>query len=67
MQHENLRQHLTTQDARSGTGLNVVRWILLISLSLAILALSAIWITGAMTSEQADANSVISSQASTAP
>jgi hypothetical protein len=41
----------------------MVRWVLLISLVLAILALSAIWITGALTSPQPDHNGVVSGQA----
>jgi hypothetical protein len=45
----------------------VVRWVLLISLVLAILALSAIWITGALTSPQPDHNGVVSGQATPAP
>lgn len=55
--------HLSTEEARGGTGLNVVRWVLLISLVLAILALSAIWITGALNSVQPDQNGVVSGQA----
>lgn len=58
---------LTPDEARGATGLNVVRWVLLISLVLAILALSAIWITGAMTSAQPDHDGVISGQATPAP
>jgi len=59
--------HLSTEEARSATGLNVVRWILAISLVLAILALSAIWITGALSSPQPDKQSVVSGQATSAP
>jgi hypothetical protein len=44
-----------------------VRWILAISLVLAILALSAIWITGALSSPQPDKQSVVSGQATSAP
>ena len=58
---------LTTDEARGATGFNVVRWVLLISLVLAILALSAIWITGALTSPQPDHNGVVSGQATPAP
>lgn len=58
---------LTTDEARAATGLNVVRWVLLISLVLAILALSAIWITGALTSPQPDHNGVVSGQATPVP
>ena len=40
---------LTTEEASGGTSPHIVRYILLISLTLAIVALSAIWITGALT------------------
>ena len=36
-------------DAKAGTKEGVVRWVLLISLGLAILALTLIWVTGALT------------------
>lgn len=36
-------------DARAGSREGVVRWVLLISLTLTIVALTAIWVTGAMT------------------
>jgi hypothetical protein len=39
--------HLNTQEARGGDTPHIVRYVLLISLVLAILALSVIWITGA--------------------
>lgn len=35
-------------DARAGSNDGVVRWVLLISLTLAIIALTAIWVTGAL-------------------
>ncbi len=37
----------TAEEARAGTTPGVMRWVLLISLLLAIAALSAIWIFGA--------------------
>jgi hypothetical protein len=54
---------LTTEEARGGTGLNVVRWVLLISLALAVLALSAVWLTGAFNSAQPNSDGVVSGQA----
>ncbi len=36
-------------DAKAGSREGVVRWVLLISLSLAIVALTIIWVTGALT------------------
>lgn len=40
--------HVTTDEARSGSTPHIVRYVLGISLFLAIAALSAIWITGAL-------------------
>lgn len=36
-------------DAKAGTSDGVVRWVLIISLFLAIAALTVIWVTGALT------------------
>ena len=41
--------HIETDRARSGYTPGIVRYVLAISLTLAIIALSAIWITGALT------------------
>ena len=38
--------HLSTEEASGGSTPHIVRYILAISLLLAILALSAVWITG---------------------
>lgn len=43
--------HIDTDEARSGSTPHIVRYVLLISLTLAIVALSAIWITGALTDD----------------
>lgn len=40
--------HLDKDDARSGSTPHVVRYVLFTSLMLAMIALSAIWITGAL-------------------
>lgn len=40
--------HVEKEKARAGATPNVVRYVLLISLALAIVALSAIWMTGAV-------------------
>lgn len=63
MEHQGAETHITTTEARSGAQANVVRWVLAIGLLLAIIALSAIWITGAMTSAQPERNSPVSGQA----
>lgn len=41
--------HLEKDDARAGSTPHIVRYVLGISLALAILAMSVIWITGAAT------------------
>lgn len=47
--HDPDRQtHIEENDAKGGRNEGVVRWVLLISLTLAIIALSIIWITGAL-------------------
>jgi hypothetical protein len=40
--------HITTEEARSGSTPHIVRYVLLVSLLLAIAALSVVWITGAL-------------------
>lgn len=52
MEHRGDETHITTDEARSGQGTNVVRWVLLTSLFLAILALTGIWVTGALVTPQ---------------
>ncbi len=44
--------HLDKEEARSGATPGLVRYVLLISLALVIIALSAIWITGALTTPE---------------
>ena len=43
--------HVESNNARSGRTPHIVRYVLGISLFLAILALSAIWITGALSTD----------------
>ena len=43
--------HLDKTDARAGSNEGVVRWVLIISLSLAIIALTIIWVTGALSQD----------------
>ncbi len=45
--------HIDSNEARSGSTPHIVRYVLMISLVLAVLALSAIWITGAANNEPA--------------
>ena len=48
MQDDSRTIHRTVDEARGGESPNIVRWVLGISLSAAIIALSVIWITGAV-------------------
>lgn len=54
---------VTTTEARGGETPHIVRYVLIISLVLAIAAMSVIWITGAVGTAQADSNGPISGQA----
>jgi hypothetical protein len=49
MHYENEEVHLNPEEASGGTQPHIVRYILAISLVLAIILLSAVWITGAAT------------------
>lgn len=55
--------HVDTQEARAGDTPHVVRYVLLIGLLLAIVALSVIWITGAATSPQGSRVGPVTNQA----
>jgi hypothetical protein len=50
MERQGSETHIQTDEARSGSTPHIVRYILVISLFLAIAALSLIWITGAVSS-----------------
>ena len=54
---------VTTTEARGGETPHIVRYVLVISLVLAIAAMSVIWITGAVGSKQADPEGPVSGQA----
>ena len=67
MQRNQTETHIDSDRARSGSTPHIVRYVLGISLLLAILALSAIWITGAaVTDEAAETAQLESTTASTA-
>ena len=53
MERQGEETHVTTEEARSGSTPHIVRYVLLISLTLAILAMSAVWITGALSGRPA--------------
>ncbi len=63
MERQGDEVHVNTSEARGGSTPHIVRYILAISLILAIGALSLIWITGAASSDQPDRNGPISGQA----
>ena len=46
--------HIDQTDAKAGSKEGVVRWVLLISLGLAIIALTVIWVTGALTQDNVE-------------
>jgi hypothetical protein len=50
--------HLDVDEARAGETPHIMRYVLGISLSLAILAMSAIWITGAISQHPAQGGPV---------
>ncbi len=45
------RVHIDETDAKAGANTGTVRWVLLISLTLAIVLLTIIWVTGALTQD----------------
>lgn len=51
MEERDGQVHIDTDEARGGSSPNIVRWVLGFSLVAAIIALSAIWMTGAWNSE----------------
>ena len=55
--------HLTTTEASGGSTPHIVRYVLVISLFLAIAAMTLIWVTGALTSDQPNKQGPISGQA----
>lgn len=55
--------HVNTDEARGGSTPHIVRYVLMISLVLAILALSAIWMTGAFNAPQDRPGDGITNQA----
>ena len=55
--------HVQTDEARGGSTPNIVRYVLLISLLLVIVALSAVWMTGAANAPQDQAGDGITNQA----
>lgn len=65
MHREGEEIHVDTEEARGGATLGVMRYVLGISLVLAIAALSALWITAALTADKPAAPYVTKSDAAT--
>ena len=63
MEREGDEVHVNTSEARGGSTPHIVRYILAISLLLAIAAMSLIWITGALSSAQPERDGPVSGQA----
>jgi hypothetical protein len=63
MERQGDEVHVNTSEARGGSTPHIVRYILAISLLLAIGALSLIWITGALSSAQPERGGPVSGQA----
>jgi mRNA-degrading endonuclease toxin of MazEF toxin-antitoxin module len=59
--------HVNETEASGGSKEGVVRYVLVISLFLAIAALSLIWITGALTQDEAESRTSIDAPAGTSP
>lgn len=56
MHHEGESVHVSEEEASGGSKEGVVRWVLIVGTLLAIAALSFIWITGAATRDDPDAD-----------
>ena len=56
MHKEGESVHLSEEEASGGSKDGVVRWVLIIGLLLAVIALSTIWITGAVSNSDPDAD-----------
>ncbi len=55
--------HVDTNEARAGSTPHIVRYVLIISILLAIVAMSAIWITGAANTSSSQDNEVVEKRA----
>jgi hypothetical protein len=55
--------HVSEEEASGGERTGIVRYVLAISLLLVIVALSAIWITGALNSPQGSRTAPVTNQA----
>ena len=67
MERQGEEVHVSTTEARGGSTPHIVRYVLMFSLVLAILALSAIWIIGAVTVDKQPDMSPLATDAAPAP
>lgn len=63
MERQGEEVHIETNEARGGSTPHIVRYVLAISLLLAIGAMTVIWVTGAASTAQPEQNGPISGQA----
>ncbi len=63
MEREGEEVHIETNEARGGSTPHIVRYVLLISLLLAIIAMSVIWMTGVATSSGSGSGQAAGTQA----
>ncbi len=63
MERQGDEVHIETVEARGGSTPHIVRYILVISLFLAIAALTLIWVTGALTTPQGTREGPVTNQA----
>ena len=54
MPHNYRNSRIDETDAKAGSNEGVVRWVLLFSLILAIIAMTVIWVTGALTQDNVE-------------
>jgi hypothetical protein len=67
MERQGEEVHVTTAEARGGSTPHIVRYVLMFSLVLAILALSAVWIIGATTRDTQPDTAPLVTDATPAP
>ncbi len=67
MERQDEEVHVETDEARGGSTPGIVRYVLVISLVLAIAAMTLIWVTGALTSPQGSRTGDVTNQATPAP
>lgn len=67
MERQGDEVHIETDEARGASTPHIVRYVLAISLLLAIAAMTVIWVTGAVSSDQGTQNGPVSGQATPPP